>query len=317
MTAVPWHLPFNDELLSSWLARVAVHSGCDPLTLTGVIWPKWRAWTLDVDRGVSPMRAEQAAQWLECSPDAVHATTLRELCERILGRCDMHRPVMPWIVALGCRNRLHYAGLPCCPLCLASDPQPFFRRTWRLAFVVGCETHGTRLIDRCPGCCALIEPHRCIATLQSLGRCAACGIDLRCFVPPSADADALSFQRIAMQVLATGEGQWEGAPISRIDWFRCVRGLITPSRCQVVRPEHSAADVRPNDLVLEMQPPREREARLCRLGVLLCHSAGLRGPGSFRLKARPRSYRSAAALPVAKELVQADWERWLRRNRLW
>ena len=35
MSDVPWQRPYRDELLSSWLARVALHSGCDPLTLTG------------------------------------------------------------------------------------------------------------------------------------------------------------------------------------------------------------------------------------------------------------------------------------------
>jgi len=39
-----------DEIISSWLVRAALAQGCDPMVLTGEIWPKWRIWTRDVDR---------------------------------------------------------------------------------------------------------------------------------------------------------------------------------------------------------------------------------------------------------------------------
>lgn len=319
MSNLPWQTPCKDELLSSWLTRVALHSGCDPLTLTGTIWPKWRVWTVDADRGLTPSRATHAAVWFGCEPEAVHATTLRDLMDSLAGLTARTRSVVPWVIALGSRNRQHYAGLPCCPQCLASDPEPFFRRAWRLAFVVGCEVHGTRLIDRCPHCHALVAPHLCISKLQNLARCASCGQDMRRYVPPCAEEDALDFQRRAMAVLAAGEGLWGPCAISSLDWFRRMRGMLVPSRCTVLRADMQEPALRPNDLLLEMQPPREREARLCRLAAMLRTDA-LSEP-----HLAPRSPSAACAKrnageslsPIAKEFVQADWERWLRRNRLW
>lgn len=319
MSDVPWRRPYRDELLSSWLARVALHSGCDPLTLTGAIWPKWRVWSVDTDRGLTASRAMSAAMWFGCEPDAVHATTLQELADRLAGRAARSRPVLPWILTLGSRNRQHYAGLPCCPQCLADDPEPFFRRAWRLAFVVGCEVHGTRLIDRCPDCHALIAPHLCISKLQNLARCSACGQDMRRYVPPSVEVDALDFQGRAMAVLVAGEGLWDHDTVSGMEWFRRMRSMLVPSRCTVVRADMQEPALRPNDLLLEMQSPREREARLCCLAAILradalpkprCATQSSTG-GSAKGKA------GESLLPVAKELVQADWERWLRRNRLW
>ena len=46
----------EDESLSSWLSRAALENGCDPLVLTGNVWPKWRVWTTDIDRGMSEER---------------------------------------------------------------------------------------------------------------------------------------------------------------------------------------------------------------------------------------------------------------------
>jgi hypothetical protein len=320
VNADPWRLPCRDELLSSWLARVAVHSGCDPLTLTGAIWPKWRIWTTDLDRGLTEQRAMQAAQWFDCGPEVVHAATLEDLRARLHGNTEQHRPVLPWIISMGSRNRLRYAGMPCCPQCLLCDTQPFFRRTWRLAFVVGCEVHGVRLIDRCSGCRALIAPHRCIAKLQSLACCAVCGLDIRRQSSEAVNADALEFQRIAMGVLIADEGMWGSSIVSGVEWFRRLRRLATPSRCTATRSSGGEAELRQSDLQLELQAPREREARFCNLVTFLRQGrmpegrllARHRGTGCVRDRTVEKM-----PMPVAKELVQADWVRWLRRNRLW
>ena len=319
MSNASWQQPYKDELLSSWLARVALHSGCDPLTLTGAIWPKWRVWTIDVDRGLTELRAMRAAVWFGCEPEMVHAATLLDLVDRLSGISERGRPVVPWIIALGNRNRQRYAGLPCCPQCLASDSEPFFRRVWRLAFVVACEVHGTRLIDRCPSCSALVVPHLCISQLQNLARCSTCGQDIRRYVSTTVDAMAMTFQRMAMEMLSTGEGHWDGGTVSGVDWFRRMRSLMAPSSCFVPRADFQEPALRPNNLLLELQSPLEREARLSRLVTILQAGAAPKpSRASGALGAARKSRKTGRSpVPVAKELVQADWERWLRKNRLW
>lgn len=76
-------------------------------------------------------------------------------------------------------------GLQFCPRCLAEDEEPYFRRRWRLAFMVVCEKHHVLLQDRCPGCRAAVNFHH--SELGSFKRFAAgslticnlCGLDLR------------------------------------------------------------------------------------------------------------------------------------------
>ncbi len=115
---------------------------------------------------------------------------------------------------------------------------------------------------------------------------------------------------MAMAVLAAGEGVLDHGNVSGQEWFRRMRSMLIPSRCTVMRADMQEPALRPNDLLLEMQSPREREARLCRLTAILRDDAP---PTSLCTKRKA----GESVLPVAKELVQADWERWLRRNRLW
>ena len=54
----------------------------------------------------------------------------------------------------------HKFGLQICPLCLAEDKEPFYRKEWRLSWVTVCTRHNSLLLDRCPGCQAPIVFHR-------------------------------------------------------------------------------------------------------------------------------------------------------------
>jgi hypothetical protein len=129
----------------------------------------------------------------------------------------------------------------------------------------------------------------------------------------------MTFQRMAMEVLSIGEGLWDCDPVSSVDWFRRMRRMLAPSLCLVVRSDFQEPALRPNNLMFELQPPLEREARLSRLVTMLQtdlahmprHVSGLPDVARKSLKAEK------LPIPVAKELVQADWERWLRKNRLW
>src|SRR5438552_475194 len=61
--------------------------------------------------------------------------------------------VSPWLLSIGLRGgRRHRPWLQYCPYCLHDDPDPYFRRRWRLTFVTVCPPHRCRLLDRCAAC---------------------------------------------------------------------------------------------------------------------------------------------------------------------
>ena len=65
--------PAPDELISSWLARAALHAGCDPLDLTACLWPGWRAWIRELDLGLPSDRAAQLVASFLDDVDDIHA----------------------------------------------------------------------------------------------------------------------------------------------------------------------------------------------------------------------------------------------------
>ncbi len=79
----------------------------------------------------------------------------------------------------------HHAGMQYCPLCLAEDKEPYFRKRWRVAFYTMCTMHQCMVHDRCPACGAPVAFHR-----REMGKfsqvdaglitqCHACDFDLR------------------------------------------------------------------------------------------------------------------------------------------
>lgn len=295
------------------------------MVLTAAVWPKWRVWTIDADRYLALERAQAAASWFGITADEVAATTLEGIGRRLHGTVEPTRALWPWIVAQGSRNRLRRAGLPFCPGCLAADEQPYFRLDWRIAWVVGCAHHRTRLLDRCDRCRAIVEPHRSVAATGDLAHCVQCGFDLRRSPCHPVDADAMEFQLLADDVFASGTGRWGNTQLLAPEWFHRARSLAVKDVCKIDSRGAAALGHRQIGLWLELQAPAEREARM---RVLLSLIAGSSPPAMSaesreiprrvgKSVARKRSFVLTPQAPVAKSRVQEDWARWLRRNRLW
>ncbi|QIE47838.1 hypothetical protein G5B38_21325 (plasmid) [Pseudohalocynthiibacter aestuariivivens] len=134
--------PFRDELLSSWMVRVAAQYGLET--------PGMSAWLAGQGRGVQPSRPvndiapdpELLRLWARaCRVDPVRLMRL-SLTSRFSDRpltWFLERPRVP--VCLACFDADVTAG---CDSYLRSD--------WRLAEHVACPTHGEMLRDRCPVC---------------------------------------------------------------------------------------------------------------------------------------------------------------------
>lgn len=209
----------QDELFSSWLVRIALAQGCDPLVLTGCVWPKWRAWTLDVDRTIMSERLAVLVRLSGIPADAIESATLKLASNRICGITPSRMRTWPWILSLGARNTKRRGGLQYCPECLATDHEPYYRIQWRFAWHTGCERHGRGLLDRCWNCAAPLEPHRLQATDEHISTCATCRKDLRVVTGDSWFAAAREFQLAADRVLAEQVGIGLGHSLAAPAWF--------------------------------------------------------------------------------------------------
>jgi len=150
--------PFADELLTSWMTRLAHGHGLRPAGLLQIMQP--------------------------ACPDfaALDWTTHRELLALLAMRTGVSERVVETLVLdfgsdPSLRDLLHHnwqgPALPYCAGCLA-EGVPYYRRSWRLACFRVCPRHRTALCDGCPYCGGTIRlddlpPARGLALCQNCG----------------------------------------------------------------------------------------------------------------------------------------------------
>lgn len=85
-------------------------------------------------------------------------------------------------LSIGINHRLRKRyGLQICPVCLKEDKVPYYRKYWRVSYLISCPTHGIELYDRCYKCSFPITPHRVdmiekskLATILDINFCSKC-----------------------------------------------------------------------------------------------------------------------------------------------
>lgn len=300
-----WVLPvpiLPNELFSSWLTRAALTQGCDPLVLTGVIWPRCRVWTRDLDRGASDEQLSALARLSGIDASIFRTMSLRPAAQAVTPRNLDHLATWPWVLAQGSRNRKRYGGLQYCPCCVRDAKTPYYRQQWRLAWHTGCPVHGVLLMDRCPDCHAPLEPHRLHAEAGHVAICATCKGDLRDACSTAITPTALAFQEATDQVLLSGHGHYGAKQLTSDRWFELSRYFVTLLRQVALRPHTGlrafatalgvvADDLLPpaTGLALELLPVRERAMLLAGAWEMLQS-----GPDRFLAAAKEASLSRAA-----------------------
>lgn len=175
--------PYPGELLTSCLIRNAAAHGLTAYRFFSLICPGADIWNRDFDRDPAllgtrspepgrPTWPEVIAARLGTEPDLIEDATLAGWREHLVEESARYGDTS-LILSAGVhhRNRKRH-GLVFCATCL-SDGTAYFRKTWRLAFAVTCDMHGTALRDACPHCDAPVIPHRTMT--MRLTDCHACG----------------------------------------------------------------------------------------------------------------------------------------------
>ena len=175
--------PQADELLSSWLHRLALANGVAPRAFGDIVSGAGGMWSARLD-----LRLPQAlAAWLSAR------TGLASDEISVLAMSDNAMAPL-WLPQRETAHRRRSTWLQFCALCLADDRVPYFRRCWRLASRVSCFRHGCGLRDRCPACRGGLAPFaQADLAPQHIG--ARCGFDLRAAARISVAATARRLER--------------------------------------------------------------------------------------------------------------------------
>lgn len=177
--------PLSDELLSSWIVRIAEANGVKLETMTRLLFGTYPLpWNRDIDR--------LAPKWLlkgVCAHTGVsywdaYRLTLAGYRTRLY-RYRKDSGQLRWIlpVRINSTKRDGY-GMQYCSACLAADKEPYFRRKWRVAFYTFCPVHRGMLNDCCPACGAAVLYYRrdfgrSIDEAGGICLCYRCQFDLR------------------------------------------------------------------------------------------------------------------------------------------
>ena len=206
--------PRHDELLSSWIVRLAMAHGLKLHTFSTLLWDKRSIWNRDIDKCADDKILKELARRTETPLERVRATTLATY-EGLLYEQHNARGNTSWIMPLGVYHRVRRLhGTQYCSRCLIEDKAPYFRRAWRLAFVTVCIKHRCLLFDSCPRCYAPINFHRNELGERSkqvgtgLIRCFICNFDLRevCSVlPRDVCDDSINYQSTLERAAAEGK----------------------------------------------------------------------------------------------------------------
>ncbi|NJR79348.1 TniQ family protein [Sphingomonas corticis] len=202
----PWPFrpqPLPDELLSSYLCRLAVGMDLKPITFLNTVFGSAKnLLAQDLDNFAPPRIVERIALGTLRPAGEIHACTLRAYAGTLI---TAHNPKgrNPWLLPTTIDNNVRLrTGLQYCPACLATDAKPYFRRRWRLAFVTSCTTHGQLLRDRCPQCDAPVHQHAAASAVH----CFKCGGELCEQAATVARHDHIAWQSMLEAALERGWG---------------------------------------------------------------------------------------------------------------
>lgn len=216
--------PLSDELLSSWIVRLAHANGLKLQTFCDRVFGKeHQLWNRDIDR--------LAPRWLLTALAAHTGTPMTRVRETTLdiyrGRLFRRRQTagqLRWILPAGVYHRKRRRfGMQFCPQCLAEDQEPYFRTRWRVAALTFCPQHNLELHDRCPQCAEPVAFHRSelghpeITAAGPLCLCHACGFNLRGAKREPFDPYTVEIGLMSHQLSELVAGQRSGLDIGFMD----------------------------------------------------------------------------------------------------
>lgn len=228
----PVHLkPQPDELLSSWLIRLAHAHGYQVEGLCRLLLGRGAAmWNRDIDRCASETLMA-AVMTATAATEPQFRNTLLSAYDGTLTESVGLSGTARWLVPLSVLHRKRRRpGLMYCSTCIATDPDPYCRKKWRLACITVCSTHGVELRDSCPNCNAAFVPHRVdmghggyMPSDKLLVKCHVCGHDLRVQSADRGDPKLVDFTRRIEECLQSGH--FDISPATRLYSVAFMQGL--------------------------------------------------------------------------------------------
>lgn len=212
--------PLPDELLSSWIVRVAQANGIKLQTLCWMLFGNARSpWNRDIDRSAPKWLLKAMCEHTGVNYWDVYHTTLSTY-RTILYPSRRYSGQLRWILPVRtyAMTRKGY-GQQFCPQCLSEDRMPYFRKGWRVALFTFCPRHQVMLHDACPSCGSPLVFHRGdfgveLEKTRPIFSCYVCEFDVRAASKVAPSFPSQEIQNLFCSMLAYLE-----TPAGRMERF--------------------------------------------------------------------------------------------------
>lgn len=166
--------PLPDELLSSWIIRTC-HANAT--SLYSLLWhfKLNNHAQIDLDQTQDTPLLNWVAETLK-HPEGFKGVRAMSLTP--IHDLEVLFPHKSWIKGID-RRAFKWRSFRYCPQCLITDPEPYFRRHWRLEWHEICPQHHVKMPNGCQECGAPIILHRIPWKKNHLAHCQSCSQDFR------------------------------------------------------------------------------------------------------------------------------------------
>ena len=181
-TFLPWHnIPQaqKDELLSSWLTRIAHSYHINLKELLSKHFTEYALYYKDIDlTRIDTFILNKLSYLTQISTTKLLNMQLLHL-EGTIQKFIHAETRNKWIITSSCNTNLKIRKSMClriCPLCLKEHH--YYHKNSKLLFINTCRKHHVYLIDSCQQCASPILPMK-ITPPKKIYQCFKCGYDLR------------------------------------------------------------------------------------------------------------------------------------------
>jgi len=165
-TIIP--IPLQDEILSSWIVRVAYAHKTHPHTFVNQ-YLNYRPYSFFLSE-------------CDLTLDEAMINTIDEKCRyNIDVRSLMLTTYGGYIQENIYDNNptIFFAHQKYCPVCLREDKVPYFRKKWRVVFYNICHKHSCYLYEHCPSCKSKLDISKMHNNKLPYTYCHKCGFELK------------------------------------------------------------------------------------------------------------------------------------------
>lgn len=229
--------PLPDELLSSWLIRLAWLNAEKLHTFQQRFWAHpGIPWNRNIDLTLSEDAMANIFEMTLVTREALAGHTLREYLGKLFESIDTSGNAKGILASRHRGQKVLGFGLQLCPDCLLLNSIPYFRVWWKVAYIVVCPIHNRLLIDACPRCQRPITYHEADFGRALLPEriptsfCATCQYDWRAKMHGEEVLLTDKFMEWQKQILEALETGWiknnQMDPLYALSYFEGLRLLI-------------------------------------------------------------------------------------------